>query len=120
MNENQLSSWRPRRPSAGLRRRILNLAGQSDELPSARWLWSGLAPTIACTLFTLLAWNHGVEGLDAKLPMGLILSNQNNVAYATGGAETAQNHLAVVTFDSTNRSSLGSSIRFTPTTNLTN
>ena len=119
MNENQLRSWRPRRPSAGLKRRILNFAGESDVL-TARWLWSCVAPTMACALLTLMAFNHDGGGLGQKMPMALILSNQNNAAYATGGAQTEQNHLAAITFDSTNRSVLGSSIRFTPTTNLTN
>ena len=118
MNENQLLSWRPRRPSAALKRRILRLTGEDDAL-SLRWLWSGVAPTMACALLTLMALSHGGAGLDYKMPMSLVLSNQNNAAYAAGGAETTQNHLAVVTFDSTNRNSLGSSIRFTPTTNLT-
>ncbi len=75
---------------------------------------------MACVLLTLMVWNHGGETLVTKEPISLILSNQSNVAYATGGAETAQNHLAALTFDSTNRSDLGSSIRFTPSTNLTN
>ena len=78
-----------------------------------------MAPTMACVLLTLMALNHG-GGLDVKIPMSVILSNQNNAAFASGGAQTGQNHLATVTFDSTNRSILGSSIRFTPTTNLTN
>jgi hypothetical protein len=75
---------------------------------------------MACALLTLMAISHDGDGLGQKLPMALILSNQNNVAYATGGAQTAENHLAAVTFDSTNRSVLGSSIRFTPVTNLSN
>ncbi len=76
-------------------------------------------PTMACTLLTLMAVSHG-DGLDSKISMTLILSNQNNAAFASGGEQTGQNHLAALTFDSTNRSDLGSSIRFTPTTNLTN
>jgi hypothetical protein len=118
-NENQLRSWRPRQPSASLRRRILRFTGQEEEA-SLRWLWSCVAPTMACALLTLMAFNHDGTGLDAKVPMAVILSNQNNAAFASGGAQNAQNHLALVTFDSTNRSNLGTSIHFTPTTNLTN
>lgn len=120
MNENQLLSWRPRRPSAALRRRLLGLAGQEEEGLSGRWFWSCVAPTMACAVLTLVVLNHGAGGLDAKLPMSLILSNQSAAAFASAGNDTAQNHLAVVTFDSTNRSALGSSIRFTPKTNVTN
>jgi hypothetical protein len=75
---------------------------------------------MACTLLTLMVLNRGGAGLDVKIPMSLILSNQSNAAYAAAATDTEQNHLATVTFDSTNRSSLGSSIRFTPTINLTN
>ena len=65
MNENQLLSWRPRRPSAGLKRRILRFAGEA-EVPTARWLWSCLAPTMACTLLTLMALNHDSGGLPSQ------------------------------------------------------
>ena len=119
MTENQLRSWRPRQPSTGLRHRILELAGE-PELPNARWLWSCLAPTMACVLLTFMAFNHDGSGMGPNLPMAFILTNQNGAAYATGGAQTAQNHIAGVTFDWTNRSGFQSSIRFTPTTNLTN
>jgi hypothetical protein len=119
MNENQLSSWQPRRPSEGLRRRILKLTGEEDA-SSARWLWSCVAPTMACALLTLMAFSHDSGGLELKVPMSLILSNQNNAAFASGGEQTGQNHLAAVSFDWTNHSNLGSSIRFTPAPNFTN
>lgn len=119
MIERQLRSWRPRRPSAGLKRRSLRFAGEAD-VPTARWLWSGVAPTMACALLTLMAFHRDGDGLGQKPAMALILSSQNDVAYATGGAQTEQNHLATVTFDWTNRSVFKSSIRFTPSTNLSN
>ncbi len=119
MTETQLRSWRPRHPSAGLKRRLLRLADEAD-VPTARWLWSCLAPTMACALLTLMAFNHDSGGLGQKPAMALILSNQNNAAYATGGAQTPENHLAAVTFDWTNRSVFKSIIRFTPATNFSN
>ena len=119
MNERQLRSWRPRRPSAGLKRRILRFAEEAD-VPTARWLWSCVAPTMACTLLTLMAFNHEGGAQGRKQPMALILSNQDSAAYATGGAQTPENHLAAVTFDWTNRSVFKSSIRFTPATNFSN
>ena len=119
MNEKQLLSWQPRRPSAGLKRRLRQLAS-ADEVPNARWLWSALAPTMACTLLTLMALNHGDPGLTSQWPVALMLSNQNNAAFAADGAQTHENHLAAVTFGWTNGSVFKSSIRFTPTTNLTN
>lgn len=117
MNEHQLLSWQPRRPSAALKRRLLGQA-EPDLIPAARWLWSCLAPTMACALLTLIALNH--DSAIKPMSMPLILSNQANAAFASGGAATAQNHLAAVTFDWTNRSVFQSSIRFTPSTNLTN
>lgn len=118
MNETQLRSWRPRRSSAGLKRRLFNFAG--DEVPTMRWLWSCVVPTMACALLTLMAFNRDGAGMSRQLPMAAILTNQDSAAYATGGGQTGQNHLFAITFDSTNRSVLESSIRFTPTTNLIN
>lgn len=120
MNENQLRSWRPRQPSSSLRRRLFQLANDTDIVPHVRWLWSCLAPTMACSLLALVALNRDAGGFPTRLPMAVILSNQDNAAFASAGAATAQNHLAALTFDSTNGSLFRSSIRFTPATNLTN
>ena len=119
MNEAQLRSWRPRRPSAGLKRRILRFTGEA-EVPTARWLWSCVAPTMACALLTLMAFNRNGDGLGQKPAMAFILSSPSDAAQASDGAQTAENHLAAVTFDWTNRSVFKSSIRFTPSTNLSN
>ena len=119
MNETQLRSWRPRRPSAGLKRRILRFTGEA-EVPTARWLWSCVAPTMACALLTLMAFNRNGDGLGQKPAMALILSSPSDAAQAADGAQTAENHLAAVTFDWTNRSVFKSIIRFTPSTNLSN
>ena len=119
MNEKQLLSWQPRRPSAGLKRRILAMASGA-EVPTARWLWSCVAPTMACALLTLMALNRDGNGLKADIPVGSIMSNQDSAAFAAGGVQSKENHLAALTFGWTNGSVFRSSIRFTPTTNLTN
>lgn len=119
MNENQLLSWRPRRPSAAFRRRMLG-RGDRDELRNARWLWSGLAPAMVCVWLTFLAFNHENAELGVKTPMSLLLSNQDTAAFANGPGQAGQNHLAAVSFYSTNRSELGSSIPFTRMVNWTN
>lgn len=116
--ETQLRSWRPRRPSAGLKRRIFSAATVIVQ-PSARWFWGCLGPAAACAVFSLIAFDSG-SSLAQKPEMGAVLSNQNYAAYASGGGQTPQNHLAAVTFDWTNHSGFNSSIRFTPTTNLSN
>jgi hypothetical protein len=119
LNEKQLRSWQPRRPSATLKRRLFGLAGD-QELATARWLWSCLAPTMACALLALMALDREGIGLKPPTPIALIISSQNNAAFATGGAETKENHLAAITFDWTNDSIFRSSMRFTPSSNLTN
>jgi len=118
MDEKTLRSWQPRPPSAALKRRLLRPAQDQEMVPDIRWLWRCLAPTMACALLALVALNH--DGVKETVPMALILHNQDNAAFASGGASSGQNHLAAVTFDWTNQSVFQSSIRFTPTTNLTN
>ena len=112
-----MRSWRPRQPAAGLKQKIL---ATERVTPTASWLWGALAPTMACLLLTLLAFNHGGDGLGSKPVMAMMWSNQSCAAFAADGEQTAQNHLAAVTFDWTNRSSFKSIIRFTPTTNFSN
>jgi hypothetical protein len=118
VTEAQLRSWRPRQPAAGLKRKILTTDVIAS--PTTTWLWGGLAPAMACVLMTLMMINHGGDSLGAKSVTAMILSNQSYAAYATGGEQTAQNHLAGVTFDWTNHSGFKSIIGFTPTTNFSN
>ncbi len=115
--ETQLRSWQPRRPSAGLKRRIFS--AQPGEPATAAWPgW--LAPATACALLTLLLFNSG-NGLPAGsgshgTMMAMILSNQNYAAYASDGPQNVQNRLASVTFDWTNSGISTSSMGFTPFT----
>jgi hypothetical protein len=117
VTEAQLRSWRPRQPAAGLKRKIF---AAEAVMPTAAWLWRGLAPTMACVLLTLMALNRGGDGPGQKPMLAMVLSNQNCAAYASDGAQTAHNHVAAVTFDWTNHSSFKSIIGFTPTTNFNN
>ena len=84
------------------------------------WRWAYLAPTMACVLLTLMAFNHGDDGFGQKSARHMVWSNQSEAAYAAGGEQTAQNHLASVTFDWTNHSGFKSIIGFTQTTNFSN
>lgn len=113
--ETQLRSWRPRRPSAGLKRRILSVRPGT---PATAAFLGWLAPATACALLTLLVFNSS-SGLPAGpsshgTMMAMILSNQNYAAYAPDGSQNVQNRLSSVTFDWTNSGTSGSSIRFTP------
>jgi len=113
--ETQLRSWQPRRPSAGLKRRIFS--ARPGTPASAAWLgW--MAPATACALLTLIVFNSA-NGLPAGsgshgTMMAMNLSNQNYATYAPDGSQNVQNHLATVTFDWTNSGASTSSIGFTP------
>ena len=115
--EAQLRSWQPRRPSAGLKRRIFS-ARPDTPTPAAFLGW--LAPVTACALLTLLVFNSGsglpVGSNSRGVMMAMVLSNQNYAAYAPDGSQNVQNRLAGVTFDWTNRGNSSPSIGFTPFT----
>ena len=117
MTEAQLRSWQPRRPAAGLKRKIFAAKATA---PAATWLWGALAPAAACILLTLTAFNHGSDGFSSKPVMVMVLSNQNGSTSMADESQIAQNHLATVTFDWTNRSGFKSITGFTPTTNFSN
>ena len=117
VTETQLRSWRPRQPAAGLKQKIF---GAAPARRTATWFWGGLAPAMACVLLTLKTFNHDGDGFGSRPVMAVVWSNLNDAAYAMAGNETAQNHLAAVTFDSTNRSSFRSITGFTPATNFSN
>ena len=120
MTETQLLSWRPRRPASGLKEKIFTAPTNPTTAQAAAWFWGALAPAAACALLTLMGFNHGNAGLEGKPMMALALSNQSYTAYDSENTQTAQNHLATVTFDSTNRNGFRSIIAFTPTTNFSN
>ena len=115
--ETRLRSWQPRRPSAGLKRRIFSA---QPGTPGTAAFLGWLAPATACALLTLLVFNSG-NGLPAGSSshgtmMAMILSNQNYAVYVSDGPQNVQNRLSGVTFDWTNRGASSSSIGFTPFT----
>jgi hypothetical protein len=116
--EEQFQSWHPRRPPAGLKRRIFTRAAESSA-HATRWFWGALTPTMACLLLTLIMLNSGNGVIRQKSEM-LVLSNQTNGFSSNDSDQTIQNRLAGVTFDWTNHSNFNSSMRFTPTTNSSN
>jgi hypothetical protein len=74
---------------------------------------------MACLLLTIVL-NSSNSGIRQKSTLTMDLSSQGGFIAAGDGGQTAQNHLSSVTFDWTNHSVFNSSIRFTPTTNLSN
>jgi hypothetical protein len=110
--ENQLRSWRPRRPSAGLKRKLF--AAPMRLAPKLAWAFGSLAPVAACVLLSLSNFNSGsviqgnsggTETLDA-----LISSNQSCAANPPGGIRGRENKLFSVTFDWTNHGNFTSSM----------
>ena len=118
MDETQLSSWRPRRPSAGLRRRIFGLG--NDSRAAVRWFLGALAPTTACLAMTVLMLNSGNDLIRREPTKTVILSSPSPAAFVGADAEAGQNRVSGVTFDWTNHASFQSSVGFAPTTNLSN
>jgi len=100
--ENRLPSWRPRRPSAKLERRLFGPPLRL--LPKTAWLLGSLAPAAACLLLTLSMFNPAPApgSLRHEPLIAMVLSNQNYAAYASDNFRGAQNNLASVTFDWTN------------------
>jgi len=99
--ESRLHSWKPRRPSASLKRRIFSQA------PARKIMWAlgWLAPATACVLLTLTVINRGsVSGGSASPePMvAMALSNQSYAPYLAASFRPVQNRLSSVTFDWTN------------------
>jgi hypothetical protein len=108
--ETRLHSWRPRRPSARLDRRIFSApAGPVRKLA---WAFGSLAPVTACALLTLSAFNSGNSGISPRQEpvTAMILSNPQYAAYASDTFHEQQNSLFSVTFDWTRSGSFTSSI----------
>ena len=122
MNETQLRGWRPRQPSAGLKRRIF----RAVDGPAMDWHWHRLAPAMACMFFAtmLLHFNGGGSLLENKPVMFVDFGKGGSAPVFSDRAQEVENHVASVTFDWTNhsgfKSSIGSRIGFGPSTNFSN
>ena len=110
--EAQLRSWRPRRPSAGLKRRLF--ATRVGRVPQMAWFVGWLVPATACVTLTFLMFNSGnaIPGPSLRHnPMvASMLSNQSLLGSAPENPWKGQNELSSVTFDWTNRSGSTSSM----------
>lgn len=116
--ENQWRGWQPRRPSPGLKSKVFHAPEAERELTLD---WTRLAPAMACLFFVMLAAHFNGGGIWSQQRISsATTTNQNYVFYDGDGGQVAQNHLAGVTFDWTNRSGFPSSIGFAPKTNSSN
>ena len=115
--ENQLGSWKPRRPSAKIKRRLF--PAPRARLEMVRVL-NWLAPATACLLLALAALRQE-NGIPAQPPhhdpvVAIMLSNQNTVAYLAGGPSQSEHNVLAATFEFTNRSGSALNSSFTPFT----
>jgi hypothetical protein len=112
--ETRLRSWRPRRPSATLKWHLF--LARAASVPRLVRVAGWLTPATACALLTLLLLDSEnavpVSGHRQPSIMAMV-SNQSYAVYETS-RQSVQNNLSVYTFDWTNGSSLGSTLRFTP------
>ena len=115
--EAQLKSWAPRRPSANIDRRLFPRRARAPELARAlAWL----VPAAACLVFALATvWQEGgAAGASRPESMfAMVLSNQTGANFLQNDAAQPENRVMRASFEWTNRSSSGSSIRFMPLTN---
>jgi hypothetical protein len=110
--EDQLHSWQPRRPSAGIRRRLFGSA--PGRISRAAWILGSLAPPTACALLTLAFFDSGrnLSGVSSRPQplLAMILSNQNYAVSQSARSQKGENNWSSITFDWTNGNNLTSSI----------
>lgn len=101
--ETQLHYWQPRRPSAGLKRRLF--AEPVRLMPKMAWFVGWLVPATACALLTFSVFTSG-NNLPGRSSRGAALSgNWSGLTHAPEDFGRGENILLSVTFDLTNRSS---------------
>jgi hypothetical protein len=118
--ETQLRSWRPRRPSAGLKHRIF--IARTLSLPQIARVLGWLTPATACILLIFLVLNPNTASSDLGRQepiLAMIMSNQSYAVHFVNH-RMGRNDLSAVTFDWTNHSGSTSSMGFPPFGKLLN
>lgn len=115
--ETQLGSWKPRRPSARIKRRLFPVPHARPEI--IRML-NWLAPATVCMLVALAAFRQE-NSIPAQPPrhdpaVAMMLSNQSTVAYLAGGRSQVEQNVLPTTFEFTNRNGSALNSGFTPFT----
>jgi hypothetical protein len=109
--ENQLRSWRPRRPSPKLKRRIFGAAARREAVTlSLRWL----APAAACLLLALTIVKQGpgfAVGSSGTGPLlGVISSNLIYTNVVPHNGSSGDNRVFPAKFDWTNLTGFTSNV----------
>jgi len=99
-SEAQLKSWKPRRPSASISRRLFAPRNAHPELGRAL---SWCATATACLLLTVGVVRHGDAGPAASNPLvAMIWSNQAPPSYFVADTFQSENRVIRATLASTN------------------
>lgn len=110
-----MTSWKPRRPSAKISRRLFGARAANHELMKAA---SWLATAAACVLFTVQSVRTGEGGGNHAGPLvAMIWSNQTPPSYFVADTFQSENRVTHVTFASTNPGHSTSSVGFMRSTN---
>jgi hypothetical protein len=108
--ESQLRSWRPRRPSPNLKRRLF----PATRAAAREFLWPlrCLAPAAACLLVVLATLNQsgGMSAPAARPGLMLSMLGSNRIACPPFDTQQEHNRILGLSFESTNRSESRSSV----------
>jgi hypothetical protein len=113
--EEQLRSWKPRRPSPKIERRLFGTRHFSITLPRLAGI---LTPTMACLMVTVSLWRQVGQPIlnesgSQTAAIAMSMSNQNYAPYLATSFQPTANRLD--TFGWTNRGYSKSSVpSFTP------
>ncbi|MFZ0825961.1 MAG: hypothetical protein WAO02_00925 [Verrucomicrobiia bacterium] len=113
--EDQLNSWKPRRPSDRIKRRLFPEAQARPELVR---VMNWLAPATVCMLLALAAVRQE-NGFSVASPrqdhmVAMILSNSSAIAYLPGGSSQIEQNVLPATLGWTNHTRSISTVGFTP------
>jgi len=113
--EEQLTSWKPRRPSARLRRRLFRAPHDRPELVRVlNWL----APATVCMLLALAAFRqeNGLSDVSSRQDhmVAIIMSNSSAITYLPGGSSQVEQNILPATLGWTNHTRSISTMGFTP------
>ena len=113
--ESRLGSWKPRRPSAKIKRRLFPAPHSHVEVVR---LLNWLAPATICMLVALAAFRQengmSTQSRRPDPAVALMLSNQSVVAYLAGGRSQVEQNVLQSTFEFTNRNGSALNGGFTP------
>jgi hypothetical protein len=113
--EDQLASWKPRRPSARLKQRLFP---GSHARPELFRVLNWVAPATVCVMLAVAALRQET-GLSDASPrqdhmVAMMMSNSSVIAYLPGGSSQVEQNILPATLGWTNHARSTSTVGFTP------